>query len=82
MSTIAVTAYEEALAHHHPWFLQKGAKLGMALTCSRAKFFASIIEEQNKVTGRQYTKRMVYDDFVEIDKGVAHLADHLWSFFK
>ena len=36
---VAVHAYDTALARHHPWFLQKGAKLGMKLATSRALLF-------------------------------------------
>lgn len=42
---VAVTAYDAALARHHPWFLQKGAKLGMKLASSRAAFLNSLCQE-------------------------------------
>lgn len=42
-SVLAVEAYEEALAPHHPWILQKGAKMGMKLATSRRNFVNGIL---------------------------------------
>lgn len=44
-SDVAIHAYDSALARHHPWFLQKGAKLGMRLAASRATFIKNLRDE-------------------------------------
>ena len=48
-SDVAVHAYDVALSRHHPWFLQKGAKLGMRLATNRANFMNNLCQEQTKV---------------------------------
>ena len=81
-SDVAVYSYDTALARHHPWFLQKGAKLGMRLACSRPTFIKNLCDEQTKVTGRPYTAAMAEQDFEELYAYVKHMSQHLWNFFK
>ena len=45
MVEVTVGAYETGLARHHPWFVQKAAKVGMYACASRADFFKYICEE-------------------------------------
>lgn len=81
-SEVAIHAYDAALARHHPWFLQKGAKLGMRLATSRANFLNNLLEEQSKVSGKPYTEAMAYDDIAYCHRNMKHLAAHLWTFFR
>lgn len=62
MSEVAIYAYDVALARHHPWYLQQGAKIGMRFAASRKTFMANLCKEQSKVTGKAYTEDMAYDD--------------------
>ena len=81
-SDAAIHAYESALARHHPWFLQKGAKLGMRLACSRATFIKNLCTEQTKVTGSPYLPAQAEADFEELYTYIKHLTAHLWGFFR
>ena len=45
----ALQAYDVGLARHHPWFLQKAAKVGMYACKNKAVFFEGMIEEQRLV---------------------------------
>lgn len=81
-SKVAVEAYDEALARHHPWFLRKGAKMGMMLATSRKNFINGLVEEQQKVTSPSYNEEKLIQDLKILYDYMQHLSKHLWHFFK
>lgn len=81
MVQVTVGAYETGLARHHPWFVQKAAKVGMYACASRPDFFKYIIEEQRKVLGRpDYNEEILYEDAQIIYEELNTLRNHIWTF--
>jgi hypothetical protein len=82
MSKVALKAYKEALAPHHPWALKQAATLAMKAVKKREKFIASVCKEQTEVRGQDYSEAQFYEDFAKLGQLSGAVAGQLWQFCK
>ena len=82
VSSIASKAYTKALAPYHPWLLRKLAGAAMMAIRNREGFINALVDEQTKISGKQYTQEMIYQDLQQLGEDCHTLYIALESFCK